>query len=256
MPTLAQPSPFSLFNENASANLLLVCEHASNFIPSRLQNLQIDDEVLTSHAALDIGALALAKSMSRLLDAPLVSTTISRLVYDCNRPCGAVDAIPQTSEIYAIPGNRGLGEADVRERFESVYQPFETAISGCLEKFIEPPLLVTVHSFTPVYQGEIRDVDIGMIFGQDHRLGEQLVALAPQQTNLRVEANQPYGPGDGVTHTLDIHGNARGLLNAMIEVNNSLLGSDEECAQMGYLLAILIAQSAEQFGYRIPLVTS
>jgi len=245
--------PVSVFNRDGSARLLLVCEHASNFIPAKFENLQLAEGILHSHAALDIGAYELALAISRLLDAPLVSTTVSRLVYDCNRAFDAMGAIPEKSEVFRIPGNQNLSDAEAMERFENYYLPFETAISNCLDQFGGPPLFVTIHSFTPVYHGETREVDIGIVCDQDSRLMDQMVRLAPQRTGLCVEPNQPYGPEDGVTHTLSLHGNKNALLNVMIEVKNDLLDSAEKCQEMALTLATLISRSAAQFGYRIPL---
>ncbi len=245
--------PVSVFNEDGRARLLLVCEHASNFIPAQFENLQLSDDVLYSHAALDIGAYDLAQAISRLLGAPLVATTVSRLVYDCNRAFDATGAIPEKSEVFQIPGNQNLSDAEARDRFENYYLPFETTISDRLEQFIEPPLFVTIHSFTPVYHGETREVDIGIVCDQDRRLMDQIVKLAQDQTTFSVEANSPYGPRDGVTHTLSLHGNENGLLNVMIEVKNNLLDTDEKCQQMALTLATMISRSAAHFGYRIPL---
>lgn len=253
MNLVASVPPVSVFNQDGRARLLLVCEHASNFIPAQFDNLQLSEDVLHSHAALDIGAIDLAQAISRLLDAPLISTTVSRLVYDCNRPLGGIGAIPDKSEIYQIPGNQNLGDAEARDRFEKYYLPFETAISDRLAEFIELPLFLTIHSFTPVYHGATRKVDIGIICDQDSRLCDQMVKLAPDQTVLNVAANTPYGPEDGVTHTLGLHGNNNGLLNAMIEVKNDLLGSVERCQEVALTLATLISTSAAFFGYSIPL---
>ncbi len=249
----ADAPPVSCLNNTGRAQLLLVCEHASNFIPPRFENLQLSAEVLESHAALDIGAQDLARVVSRLLDAPLVSTTVSRLVYDCNRPFGATGAIPEKSEVYPIPGNQNLSDAEARDRHEKYYLPFETAISDRLAAFAAPPLLVTIHSFTPVYQGTTREVEIGLIYDQDCRLADEMVKLAQDQTTFCVETNKPYGPEDGVTHTLGLHGNNNRLLNAMIEVRNDLLDSIEKCQEMALTLATLISRAAANLGYTIPL---
>jgi predicted N-formylglutamate amidohydrolase len=253
MNSQAEVPPVSIFNKDGRSRLLLVCEHASSFIPAHFNNLQLSDDVLHSHAALDIGANDLARAISLLLDAPLVSTTVSRLVYDCNRPFGASGAIPQESEVYQIPGNLGLSDAEVGDRFEKYYLPFETAISDCLAEFADPPIFITIHSFTPVYHGEARSVDIGIIYEQDSRLTDQAVRLAKNQTTLCVEANKPYGPEDGVTHTLGLHGNNNDLLNAMIEVKNDLLDSVEKCQEMALTVATMISGSAAHFGYTMPL---
>jgi predicted N-formylglutamate amidohydrolase len=245
--------PVSSFNENGQAGVLLVCEHASHYIPPRFENLQLSDDVLHSHAALDIGALDLARIVSQLLNAPLLATGVSRLVYDCNRAPGAPGAIPEKSEVFEIPGNQNLAESETRRRCESYYLPFETAVSQCLAKYGEPPLFISIHSFTPIYHGVFREVDIGLVCDQDSRLGESMVELAPELTTHCVRLNEPYGPGEGVTHTLGFHAVSKGLPNAMIEVKNDLLGTVEGCKQMASILATLISRSAEQLGYTIPV---
>jgi len=252
MNTPVEFSPVSLFNDNGRASLLLVCEHASNYIPAQFEDLQLADEVLNSHAALDVGALQLAENLSHKLDAPLISTRVSRLVYDCNRAPGAGGAIPEKSEVFEIPGNQNLTEAESRARYESYYLPFETAVSERLTRYSESPLFITVHSFTPIYHGESREVDIGIVCDQDSRLGERMVELAAELTTHCVRLNEPYGPGEGVTHTLNFHAVSNGLLNVMIEVKNDLLLSSENQQNMAVTLAALISRSAADFGYTIP----
>ncbi len=252
MNTPVEFPPVSLFNDDGRASLLLVCEHASNYIPAQFENLQLADEVLNSHAALDIGALELAENLSKLLDAPLLSTRVSRLVYDCNRAPGASGAIPEKSEVFEIPGNQNLTEAESRTRYQSCYLPFEAAVSERLARYSESPLFITVHSFTPVYHGESREVDIGIVCDQDSRLGEQMVELAPELTTHCVRLNEPYGPGEGVTHTLGFHAVNNGLLNVMIEVKNNLLDSSESRKSIALTLAALISKSAADFGYTVP----
>lgn len=126
--------PVASFNENGRAGVLLVCEHASSYIPPRFDNLQLADDVLHSHAALDIGAPGLARIVSHKLDSPLLASGVSRLVYDCNRAPGAPGAIPAKSEVFEIPGNQNLAESETGRRYESYYLPFETAVSQCLAR--------------------------------------------------------------------------------------------------------------------------
>ncbi len=87
--------------------VLLVCEHASQRLPERIGSLGLSPDALSSHIAWDPGALAVCRLLSAALDATLVYQRFSRLVYDCNRPPEAESAMPQTSEIFAIPGNQG-----------------------------------------------------------------------------------------------------------------------------------------------------
>ena len=74
-----------LINPMGKAPAVLICEHASNVIPNSLDNLGLNAEDKVSHVAWDIGAYNMSRRMSELLDAPLIASKISRLVYDCNR---------------------------------------------------------------------------------------------------------------------------------------------------------------------------
>ncbi len=249
----AEVSPVSRFNDAGRAPLLLVCEHASNFIPAELDNLQLSDEVLHSHVALDLGAFDLAKKISDLLDAPLITSAISRLVYDCNRSYGLADTIPERSEAFQIPGNRHLNSTDSRDRYNKYYVPFEEAISSRLLVFSKPPILLTIHSFTPVYLGEERAVDIGIIDDEDERFSFEMINVARKQPHFCIEHNQPYGNGDNTTYTLSLHGVKNGFLNAMIEVKNNLLETMDQRKEMALLLAKIISETAEKFDYVIPI---
>ena len=213
-------------NPSGTGDFVLVCEHASNAIPAELDDLGLSDEAINSHIAWDPGALEVAREMSLMLDAPLVAQRISRLVYDCNRPPEAESAIPAKSETYEIPGNVGLSAAARQERIKRFYTPFRDALAACIDQRMEArrkPVLVTVHSFTPIYNGVKRDLDIGILHDADARFADALLGTGAADDDLVTRRNAPYGPRDGVTHTLLEHAIPRGLLNAMIEIRNDLI---------------------------------
>ena len=89
-------------NTNGSSSIVIVCEHASSDIPASFNSLGVSQEARKSHAAWDPGALAVAIRLSEQLDAALIAGAVSRLVYDCNRPPDAPDAMPSKSEIFDI----------------------------------------------------------------------------------------------------------------------------------------------------------
>jgi len=177
-----------------------------------------------SHAAWDIGAEALARDLSQRLDAPLIVARVSRLVYDLNRPPTAPDAMPAQSGEVTVPGNRDLSQAERDARAAEVYEPFHDALSKLLDGFDRPPAFVTIHSFTPVWNGEARGTEIGLLHDEDARLANAMLDHA--DPGLMTELNAPYSARDGVTHTLRRHAIARGLDNVMIEVRNDLLGTE------------------------------
>lgn len=229
-----------VINPRGQGDFVLVCEHASNAIPADLHNLGLSAATLETHVAWDPGALAVAREMARALDAPLVASRFSRLLYDCNRGWGAPDAIAVRSEWTDIPGNKDLGEDQRRARFEHYYVPFRDAVSGCLDARASrprPPVLLTIHSFTPVFTGLRREVEIGILHDQDPRFAHALLAAVASESALAVRLNEPYGPQDGVDHTLHLHGVRRGLLNAMIEIRHDLIASTDTQRALAAMLS-------------------
>ncbi len=229
MLTQAEGDPVAVLNPDAWGSVLIVCEHASRTLPERLGTLGLSGEALASHIAWDPGALAVAERLSRSLDATLVHQRFSRLAYDCNRPPEAPGAMPDVSEIYEIPGNRGLSPQDRDERTKALYRPFHARIEEIVaarQARGQQTALLTIHSFTPVYHGVKRAVEIGVLHDADSRLADAMLMRAADTSLYRIARNEPYGPADGVTHTLQLHGLRHGLPNVMIEVRNDLI-SDE-----------------------------
>lgn len=232
--------PAELVNPAGASRVFLVCEHASNTIPPAYGNLGLRPWQLASHIAWDPGALSVARHVSRKLDAPLLAATISRLIYDCNRSPEAPDAIPARSEDQDIPGNRDLDPEARDRRVQEVYWRFEAALAEELRRRGPDAVLVTIHSFTPQWMGVPREVEIGVLHDRDRRLADAVLELAPQYTEHLVRRNEPYGPEDGVTHTLRRHGLQNSLANVMIEIRNDLITDEASQERMGEMLARLI----------------
>lgn len=235
-----------LLNEQAQSRLILVCEHASNHFPHRYDDLGLSEADKISHAAWDPGALRLAEKLSKLLDAALVVSTVSRLVYDCNRPPDSADAMRTVSEQIEIPGNRDLTQAQMRERVNTVYLPFVNLLAHTIKQRGNAPIIVTIHSFTKTYNGQVRDTEIGIIHDQGADLAQTMVDSAPDQSRLRVDLNEPYSLHDGVAHTLQVHGTDNGLINVMIEVRNDLLETEPQQDEIAVMLARLLKTSLDQ----------
>lgn len=230
----------TLVNPHATSPVLLVCEHASNFIPPEYAALGLSDDAMTSHIAWDPGARELACHLADLLDARLVHSNISRLIYDCNRPPEAYDAMPVSSEGRTIPGNENIDENERKRRIARFYNPFKALLADTIASMPDKPILVTIHSFTPVYKGQARDVEFGILNDSDSRLADLMLEHAPAYTKLNVRRNEPYGPKDGVTHTLKQHGVENGCLNVMLEFSNTLLTHDANQKEIAAMIAALL----------------
>lgn len=242
----ADGAPVTIENAKGRSALLIVCEHASRKLPASLGTLGLSTEALDAHIAWDPGALAVARRISGLLDATLIFQNFSRLAYDCNRPPEAADAMPEVSEVFEIPGNRGMSSAERQARVDEIYRPFQETLAKTIKARTDADrdtVIVTIHSFTPVYKGVSRRVEVGILHDRDTRLADQMLALAGQRQQFVMGRNQPYGPEDGVTHTLKEHGLANGLMNVMIEVRNDLIKDETSQGVMAGFLAGLISES-------------
>ncbi len=227
-------------NPSGKGDFLLVCEHASSFIPAKYQNLGLNDEVLHSHVAWDPGALGVAENMSARLDAPLVAQCVSRLIYDCNRPPDSDSAMPARAEIFDIPGNIDLSQTQRLARVDQYYVPFQQALVAQIDRHIEgvlPPVLLTIHSFTPIFHGKAREFDIGILHDSDTRFADELLNSLKGESQFVTCRNQPYGPADGVTHTLVQHALTRGLMNVMFEIRNDIIATPEDQSKMAEMLS-------------------
>ncbi|OJF95637.1 N-formylglutamate amidohydrolase [Pararhizobium antarcticum] len=242
--TDADGSPVAIENPHGSSPVVLVCEHASRRLPQDMGNLGLGPEALESHISWDPGALAVSLRMVEQLDATLFYQRFSRLVYDCNRPPEAEAAMPAVSEIYDIPGNAGLSAEQRLARTQAIYDPFRNGLADLIAARAaagQPTVLVTMHSFTPVYHGKPRSVEVGILHDTDARLADAMLAAAAGAA-FDTRRNEPYGPIDGVTHTLIEHGLKNGLLNAMIEIRNDLVSDDVGQKVMADYLVGLLGQ--------------
>jgi predicted N-formylglutamate amidohydrolase len=181
-------------NRAGKSPFLLICDHASNYLPPHFGTLGLNDTDMLRHIAWDPGALPVALKMAGMLDAVLVEAGMSRLVIDCNRPLDAPDLIPEVSEMTLIPGNAGLSQEDRAERIALSWQPFHHAIEALVEERLasdRETWLVSIHSFTPVYNGVSRPWEIGIIHDDDERLSAPLIAALKSLERFDVGVNQP-----------------------------------------------------------------
>ncbi len=236
-------------NAEGAGPIVLVCDHASNFFPPPYDtSLNVSDADKKAHIAWDPGALGVARGLSRALDAPLVFTTVSRLIIDCNREENRPDLIPCLSETTEISGNRDLSQEEKASRIDLAHRPFHTAIDEVLDQRKDkglPSAVVSIHSFTPVYKGQARPWEIGLIYETDRRLADPVLADLRARGDLTVGDNEPYSPADGVYYTIHRHGEERQLPCLMIEIRNDEITTPEEEARWSELLAPVLAAAAE-----------
>ncbi len=245
-----EPAPVELVNPKGSAPVLLVCDHATRFIPRALDSLGLDEALLSRHIAWDIGIADVTRRLAAHLDAPAVLSHFSRLIIDPNRALDDPTSIPEISDGVIIPGNRGLTPAAVAARFETFFRPYHEAIADRLDRMLEhgpAPALVSMHSFTPVMNSEERPWKIGILWNKDPRLPAPLINRF-RALGVPVGDNQPYSGQDNHGYTQHRHADARGLANALIEVRQDLIdthhGAEDWSGQLAEVLAEVLKDPA------------
>ena len=154
--------------------------------------------------------------------------------------------MPVKSEATRVPGNENLTPDARLARIRDIYRPFHDAVSELLDRRASQnitSLIVTMHSFTPVYRGIRRHLDLGVLHDRDTRLADLVLGLAGRMKDIVVRRNEPYGPQDGVCHTLNLHGGTRGIHHVMLEIRNDLIDQEAGQAQWAARLASVLEQA-------------
>src|SRR3981081_1982388 len=200
-----------VLEENAAGRspFLLTCDHYGRLIPHALGDLGLPASEMERHIAWDVGIAGVAEQLSRALDAHLVAQRYSRLVIDCNRPPDAPSSIPLISEATTIPGNDGLTRQAAAARRRLIFDPYHRRITETIDARLRdgvPTVLVSLHSFTPVYAGIARPWHIGTLYNRDSKLPPLLLKLLRAQPGLVVGDNEPYAVSDASDYTIPVHG--------------------------------------------------
>lgn len=238
-----EPRPFELFNAAGRAPVLLLCDHATRFIPRALNSLGLDEACLIRHIAWDIGIAEVTRRLAERLDAPAMLSHFSRLIVDPNRRADNPTLIPEISDGVIVPGNRGLTPEQREARLETFFRPYHAAISDQLDAMLAAgtaPALISMHSFTPVMKGEERPWEIGILWNRDPRLPQPLMARLRAE-GLTVGDNLPYSGADEHGYTQHMHGDRRGLANVLIEVRQDLIDTHQGAADWADRLGTALA---------------
>jgi predicted N-formylglutamate amidohydrolase len=216
---------FRVVAGRADAGLVIVCDHAENAFPPGYGTLGLPPAEIERHIAYDIGAAGIVERLAQELDAPAVLSRFSRLLIDLNRGADDPTLIMRFSDGAVIPGNRHLDDAERKLRFERFYEPYHRAVSEVIDRCQRhhaKPVLLSIHSFTEVWRGEIRPWQAGVLWDSDRRLAGPMIEELIAEGDLLVGDNEPYS-GKLQGDTMWQHGTMRGLPHALIEVRQDLI---------------------------------
>jgi predicted N-formylglutamate amidohydrolase len=238
-----EPPPVRMLRPEGASDFVLAADHAGRLIPRALGTLGLDASERLRHIAWDIGIAAVTETLSAALDATAVLQTYSRLVIDCNRDPEHETWIPTISEMTPIPGNERL-TADARAaRKAAIFDPYHAAIAEALDRRSNAgkrSVLVAMHSFTPVFKGAARRVEIGVLYHHETALSRIMLDLLRDEGDLVVGANEPYAITDTSDYTVPVHGEGRGLDHVEIEIRQDLITDSDGQAAWARRMARLL----------------
>ncbi|MET0807766.1 MAG: N-formylglutamate amidohydrolase [Pseudoxanthomonas sp.] len=242
------PPPFTVHNPNGSSPFVLIADHAGQRIPAHLGDLGLTPAELDRHIGWDIGIAGVTERLAGLLDAFAILQTYSRLVIDCNRPLQAAGSIVTVSDGTVVPGNQELDDEARTARALEIFAPYHARITEELDRRSvrsPSPVLVSMHSFTPVFSAFERPWHAGILYHRDARLAHALLAALRAEPGLEVGDNEPYAVSDHSDYAIPVHGEQRGLLHVELEIRQDLIadaaGQQQWAERLARLLPPLLA---------------
>ena len=141
----------------------------------------------------------------------------------------------------------GLTEAEVAERYDTIHRPYHEAISALLDGRAErghATVFVAIHSFTPVYQGEARPWEIGVLYGSDRSFADHTFEGLAANPALTVGDNEPYRIDDK-DYGIPVHGEDRRIPHVLFEIRQDLIANPDQQSQWAGELAAVLKRALE-----------
>ncbi len=243
MEPMPEPCPthiYDIHNANGKAPLLIGCDHAENRIPENLSNLGLEPEHLESHIALDVGAKSVSMLLSEMFDAPLIMACYSRLVVDLNRYPHDPALILNTSDGISIPGNMNLDMASRQERIDTFFAPYHRKYAEMARNMMgrhDAPLLLALHSFSPIYEGQQRPWHYGVMWDEyPGNVKEPLLEGLNSVDGLMIGDNKPYAGHSPQGYAHVEHGHKNNMRVALLEIRQDLIGKPVDQERSAELL--------------------
>lgn len=222
--------PFEIIPGDPDQTMVLLADHAMNRLPAEYGDLGLPASAFARHIAYDIGVEQLARRLAARLRMPAVLSCFSRLLIDPNRGEDDPTLIMKLSDGAVIPANHPLSAEERQQRLNNFHRPYHNAvaatIAGVTASTGRVPVVISIHSFTPLWKGVARPWHAAILWDKDPRAVIPFMEALRADPSLVVGDNEPYeGALDG--DTMYRHGTAAGLAHALLEVRQDLIGDDQ-----------------------------
>jgi len=231
------------------ADILFVCDHASNRLPEAYGTLGLEEGQFAAHIAYDIGAAEVTKALAAAYGAPAVLAKWSRLLIDLNRGADDPTLVMKLSDGRIIPGNARAAEAEIDTRIARYHRPYHAAIANQIEILRAAgvvPTIISMHSFTPVWKSFKRPWQVGVLWDKDGRLAHPLMT-ALSRAGFTVGDNEPY-KGELENDCMYVHGTGNGLPHVLIEIRQDLIGTPDAARTFAARLKPIIDEALREMG--------
>ena len=254
-------APFELIDGDRAGGMMLVADHARRDMPDEYGDLGLPAAEFERHIAYDIGVEMVTRRLAELTGAPAVLCGFSRLLIDPNRGEDDPTLIRQLYDGTVIPANYPMPDEERARRLDLFYRPYHDAVGALMASVHEAsgrtPFIFSVHSFTPVMQGNVRPWHVGVLWDMDHRAPWPLIEMLAEDKGLVVGDNEPY---DGALRgdTMFRHAIVNGFAHALIEIRQDLIGDEKGAGDWAQRLAPIVdainrrpdIHEVKQFGSR------
>ena len=106
-------------------------------------------------------------------------------------------------------------------------------------------MLVSIHSFTPVFGGVTRPWHAGVLYQRDQRLAGPVLNLLRQDPMLVIGDNEPYAVSDATDYAIPEYGERRGLLHVEMEIRQDLIADESGQDEWAQRLARVLTSAIE-----------
>lgn len=220
-----QKSKFEIINEKSQCPIILTCEHASNLIPNKYNNLGLDNKYFDTHIARDKGCKEVTIMLAKKIGATAFIGGFSRLLIDLNRKENEAEIILDESDKVFIPGNKNLSSEEKEFRLNEYYRPYHQAIDKKIDELKKTgiePIVLSIHAYTSQLQGGIfRPWNIGILYINETPFTKIIIENISKIKNLTVGYNEPYDLRKYKTGSTVIHGYNKNIDNCLIEIRDT-----------------------------------
>lgn len=213
-------SAYELVEGNLVSPVLFSCEHASQELPPGWTWDTRDTRLIDTHWAFDLGAAELTREFSRAFEAPAILARYSRLLIDPNRPVDSATLFRDNAEAEPVYMNTAVEPTDRSNRLQSCYEPYHQAFDRLVGES-SAHVLFSVHSFTPVYEGTPREIEVGVLFDEDEAFAHKLADVIAA-SGFRVALNEPYSGKGGLMYAVQRHATTHRRLAVELELRQDL----------------------------------